>query len=341
VDGSLVRVQGEGFTGGGWPRTVSMVPCRLPLVVHTDCDGRSEREVRIGRDGILDTTFRVDAVIPLESGPWDCRTSPCALLVLDGGAFAEPFEDFSEAGLAELHFDPDAPLRAPPSGTVTPSTDLVDDQPVQVAATGFDPGERIWIQQCVIPVDDGWDPDRCHAERPGTFATTDENGELSRRYAVFTTLIDWFDPFDCRVETCGIVLTQTSPYRRLVLPIEFDPAAPELEPQVTVTPHRGLQDRQTVTVHGTGFRAWTRVWFLECPPGNYKGDTFGCDRRTRARHWTGAPDGGEPGESFTVSYRVRRHLRDRDCGARPCVLYVLSMETIPDAFEVPLRFRGG
>ena len=135
-----------------------------------------------------------------------------------------------------------------------------------------------------------------------------------------------------------MVLTQTSPYRRLVLPITLDPAAPELDPQVTVTPHRRLDDRQLVTVRGSGFRAWTRIQFFECPPGNYPGDTFGCDLRTRARHWTGAPDGGEPGESFTFSYAVRQQLRDRDCAVRRCVLYALSVETIPAADEVALRF---
>jgi hypothetical protein len=340
VDGSVLTVQGEDFTGGGFPRSVVMLPCRLPVLVQDDCDALDLREVGIARDGLLDTTYRIDAVLDLAGQPHDCRTDPCGLMVMDGG-WEEPVEDLSEAGLVALTFDPDAPLRPPPSGSVTPAAGLVDDQPVQVQATGFDPDQPVLIQQCVTPVDDGSDPEGCHAERPGTFARTDANGALSRRLRVFTMLVDWLDPYDCRVETCGLVLTQTSPYRRLVVDIGFDPAAPELEPQVTVRPHRGLGDRQVVTIRGSGFRAWTRILLVECPPGNYPGDTFGCDRRTRQTLSTGAPDGGEPGESFTVPYRVRRQVQNRDCAVRRCVLYALSDETIPDAVEVPLRFRGG
>jgi hypothetical protein len=188
-------------------------------------------------------------------------------------------------------------------------------------------------------VEDGWDPHRCHAnQRTRAYATTDADGALSRRVNVVTTMIDWLDPYDCRVETCGMVLTQTSPYRRLVMPISLDPSAPALDPQITVTPDRGLDDGQTVTVHGSGFRAWTRIQLFECPPGNYPGDTFGCDLRTRVRHWTGAPDGGDPGEEFTVTYRVRRQLRGRDCAVQRCVLTALSVETIPNVDEVRLRF---
>jgi hypothetical protein len=336
VDGSLLTVSGEGFSGGGIPRRVSILPCRLPVVVEADCDGLDLRSVPIARDGLLDTTFRIDAILDLDGTPYDCRAGTCGLLVVDG-SWVEPSEDLSESGLVPLAFDPHAPLRPAPAGSVTPSADLVDDQRVQVVATGFDPDERILLQQCVTPVPAGWDPDRCHAERPGTFATTDANGALTRPFSVFTTLVDWFDPYDCRVEACAMVLTQTSPYRRLVLDIGFDPAVDPLEPRVTVRPSQGLDDGQRVTVRGFGFRSWTRVTFFECPPNRYL-EPYGCDRSTRQWVWTGAPDGGGPGNSFTASYRVQRHVRERDCAVRRCVLYVISTETIPDEVEVPLRF---
>ena len=149
-------------------------------------------------DGALSTEVRVFATVVTPGGTVDCRTSvePCEL-ILSTVAFDSPWDIRTE-----LRFDPDGPLLADPTISVSPDTDLHDADTLTVRGAHYSPGARVAVAVC--PADD---PAACDQ---GELPTADGD----RRFEADIT--GWADfsppgattPVDCRqAPGCEVVAT--------------------------------------------------------------------------------------------------------------------------------------
>lgn len=172
------------------------------------------------------------------------------------------------AASVSLLFVP-SPASAGPTITLTPDTDLVDGQVVEVVGTGFDPLQRLEIFQCrAAPVDEN----DCDTNVAFEF-DADAAG-----VATFFLQIDariYVGPdqqeVDCRtapgacVVGLGYVLDADE---GLLAPLDFDPDAPLRPPvSMSVTPTDGLVDGQVLTVDGSHLTDREESWVYQCKAG--------------------------------------------------------------------------
>lgn len=228
VDFQPVHVTGSGFDG--WT-LLEVYECRGGAVDEFDCDANNAFFIDVDENGDVDDTFYVDARIYLPDGTEvDCRTDPAGCVV--GVGF---LVDVDEWPTAALDFDPTAPLKPVVTGEVTPSTDLVDGQVVQLAAHNLSPREETYARVCAIGTDDvGY---RCDLDNEA-WGVSDANGDADGELTVYPTFrtplgvdVDCLDP----ATSCAVELTwgyDPPPDRRAVVPIEFRAD----EPPPTTTP---------------------------------------------------------------------------------------------------------
>lgn len=152
-------------------------------------------------------------------------------------------------------------LLPPPALTVTPDTDLVDGQVVEVAGTGFIPGVSLGLAQCPAgetTIDD------C---RFAGLAEVDGGGVLSddTDVEVAASFPTTAEDVDCRVEACELVAATFAGGVLARAALAFDPDAPlRPSPTMRVRPQADLADGQVVQVDGEGFRATTTVVLVQC-----------------------------------------------------------------------------
>ncbi len=338
VDDQEVVVESADVRAGP-VNTVGVVQCRLPARSMDDCDKVRETPVG-GSGGDLDGPVRLSAIIHPVDGPFDCRTGPCALVVLDHPrAFRTPL---SEMPLAPLAFDPQGALAPPPVVGVDPADDLVDDQEVQVTGAGFAPGEDLDLYQCNGPLPaNGRLPARCRRARDFPLAA-DGGGAFDVVVRVRTLLTSTFATTDCRVAVCRLLVRHGGPSRQVAVDLHFDPDVPPLNGRITVTPSTGLHEGDRVTVRGSGWRAGDVLLVNLCAPRTT--NVWSCATANQVEVDLGPPDGGGPGVRFVEEVGMGRRtvapdaVSPWDCRVRRCVLLAHSSSDTSDVGRAEVRF---
>ena len=129
------------------------------------------------------------------------------------------------------------PAWAAPALTVTPDTDLVDKQPVDVDGTGYTPGASIAVLQCETGATSASGCDTSGLD----FTTADGTGAFSHTYTVRRIITTESGDVDCAVaDACRLVAANSSSTTEAAaVPISFDPTVPpfeDLEVDVTLDP---------------------------------------------------------------------------------------------------------
>jgi hypothetical protein len=151
-----------------------------------------------------------------------------------------------------------SPASAQPRVRVHPTTDLVDQQQVRVAVSGFpfEPGgeNRIAVIQCAA---EATDVTGC-GDFTSINSDLDARGSVRTRYRVSRILrTPALGTIDCAAapQRCLIVVATLDLTQIITVPISFDPTVPPLppvdigatlDPSATVNPHSGV-----VTISGT------------------------------------------------------------------------------------------
>lgn len=122
---------------------------------------------------------------------------------------------------------PAAALAGPTGAvTVTPSTDLVDEQQVTVSGSGWRPGAQVAVLMC-LAADTGDAGCDFGTAKDGR---VEEDGTFRLRYAVERVLDPKaYEPTDCveAQEGCAVVAFDVAaPGERAVVPVSFDPTVP-------------------------------------------------------------------------------------------------------------------
>lgn len=157
-----------------------------------------------------------------------------------------------------------SPAAAEPALTVTPSTDLLDEQVVTVSGTGWEPDAQIVVLLCLAAdvTDRGCDFGTAKDGRVG------DDGTFRLRYQVERVLDPKaYEPTDC-VEAEGgcaaVAFDLATPGERVVAPISFDPTVPLPHPlDVSVRVRRVGFVRETGQAVITGTVACNRVGLAE------------------------------------------------------------------------------
>ena len=239
---------------------------------------------------------------------------------------------------------PRAPAQATITVTASPATDLVDFQFVRVTGTGFAPGELLEIFQCRADAVDesGCDPDNAD------FVDSDADGVVEVDWPVDARIHDESgQAFDCRSvpDGCKIGIGLLAEFENSGFALlDFDPDAPLL-PVVTVavTPDQGLEDGQTVTVHGGGLLDRFETFAYQCVAGEVR-SASSCNFDQDVRGISG-PDG-----TIELPLRVDALLQPAngdppiDCTTAPgtCVVELaLGFSSSPDRFaRTPITFAA-
>lgn len=159
------------------------------------------------------------------------------------------------------------PAGADPALVVTPATDLVDGQEVEVSGTGF--GSYVVLSVCPAGLTDER-AEACAYAQDSDYAEPDGSGSFTVPARVRAVVSDGAARVDCRVVPCELVALEwlddeegsTVAAR---VPVSFDPGGPLLPaPVVAVTPSSDLIDGQTVRLTGSGFEPQEWVWLEQC-----------------------------------------------------------------------------
>lgn len=211
VHGQTVTVTGAGFV----PGLVQFSQC-APGPDLTSCRW-VEAWAEPDATGAFTTQARVSAVVATPQGEIDCRTAPtpCVLVASPSGP------DSPRAGIAELVFDPEAPLPPPPAVTVTPSTGLRDETAVQVTGTGFGllGGDYVEVDVCRTGT-------AVCDEAAGTWTEASADGRLTTTLVVTASFRAWDGTeVDCRAEPGCEVRAHDGDGRTARAALSFGPPA--------------------------------------------------------------------------------------------------------------------
>ncbi len=149
-----------------------------------------------------------------------------------------------------------------PTVSVTPNTDLVDEQVVAVHGEGFADRGYLWYVECAA----GGDDDTCRWSDADDDIVRSPGGGFTGTYQVDARYVTYTgETVDCRVAP-GCALRVLSQHDDPVdVPISFDPSAPLAPPPVlTTTPASGLTDGDQVHLELTGFRPREYVYLYLC-----------------------------------------------------------------------------
>lgn len=321
-DGQTVTVDGAGWRPGV---LVFAVEC----LAGTQTCGGAVANRPVDTDGTFTMALSVRAVFTAFDGtPVDCRVDACEVTAVN-----EANEDHTAS--VPIAFDPATVLLPPPALTVTPDTDLVDGQTVDVAGTGFIPGVSLALAQCAVgetTIDD------CHV---AGLAEVDGAGVLSddTDVDVAASFPTTFDDVDCRVEACELVAATFAGGILARAALGFDADAPlRPSPTLRVTPQAGLADGQVVSVRGEGFRRGTTVLLVQCR--DRATSTFDDCMPTDAVVADVGADGVVSEEVTVRAVIVPLVGGSDDCRVDPCVLRAFVVED-DLRVDVPISFAPG
>ncbi len=345
VDGDRIDFAGDDFPldvfGEGFAQAML---CRDPVATSADCDLSQSVGVEVDPSGHIEGRIFVSPILDLPSGPFDCRSGDCLLVVGSEGLLFSALE-LSEAALVPLEFDPDAPLRPPPTLVADPATGLVDGDLVHLDGEGFDPERFFTVQQCIAAPEDTGD---CEGGLI-RFGITGPDAQIDGFIGVRATFETWLgQQVDCRVTACSIVIAHGDLGRHAEAVLEFDPNGALLDPTIEVTPSTDLEDGDTVEVTGTGFRPDLPLVVGQCPA--HAIDDFDCDESNlaffapgiRTERLARTAAAAEAGAGFDVSYEVEAEIVDiagraTDCRTQPCIMFAADFSLVTEA-RAPITF---
>lgn len=207
VDRQVVHVTASGFRAD---ESVVLGQCPVGTTDPTEgCGGQvgfatADANGEVSADLVVRASFR--AYLGTGSTETDCRVTACEVAVAAS-------DDYDRFGAAPVTFDPDAPLRPDMDVEVTPHTDLVDGQVVQLHGVGYTPDGPVDVVECSISSD--LDGGGCELDR-AQHLTADTDGEVDTTYAVNDLLDTESGPVDCRRSNqCILVAVDRS------VPIDF------------------------------------------------------------------------------------------------------------------------
>ena len=235
-------------------------------------------------------------------------------------------------------------LHRPEAATVvvTPSTGLVDRQPVTVSGTGLSPSGPLVVEQCPTgtALTNG-----CSAST-SVYTGTDPAGSFAISTTVHRLLRDPLGTIiDCAVSNaCEIAVIDVDAHAAVTAPLQFDPGVTPIGPTVVVAPDTDLVEGQTVTVVGIDFpfvpypAPPVDILVQQCP--------------TAATGPTGCTPGPSPAgavttdlaggftTSITVTHVLTTPTGDVDCAvAEACEIRVGYTGDNGTPARAPIRFR--
>ena len=245
----------------------------------------------------------------------------------------------------------DAPHTSSPTITVTPSTDLTNNQAVQVAGSGFLPGDQVYVIECFATATNQSGCDTNGA----TPATIDSSGNLpTTSFAVSTGQIGatgnggTCGTSASDLSNCVIAVANITGADRGVAQISFVmPTASTTTTTIKVKhhvprhlfvhPQSGLRNNQAVRLTGQGFTPNDHLFIVECLVGA-KGQS-GCDIAN-----TRAVTANARGAFGPLVFRVHTgQVGTSFCGTRPnnlnrCAITVGNASK-QDATQTRITFR--
>lgn len=331
IDGQIVTVVGQDFDSTS--RTGRILQCRLPVDEEADCDEDTESYAGIDRTGYLAETYRLEGLLRIDGADVDCRTTDCALLV--GGRD----DSLARHAIVPLDFDPDAPLGPPPTITITPDTDLLDGQIVDVEGEGLRTKSYLLLFPC------RWratDLDGCDL-REYHFVKVRADGTFRTQFAARTILSTGRSDarVDCRVVACSLTAFIEGPYgyyspdegfgggfdRFTRTRLRFDPDGPLLTPTFRTQDLDGVRAGSRWRISGIGGRPEGTVVLVQCIIGART--MRDCGIGTRVRVHAHFEPRGRVGIAWETRFRFKRHLhlsgdRQADCAVIPCILVAVD-----------------
>jgi len=255
VQGDAVSVTGTGFPASTLLALVQCVPgdgpeyCNLGTLQYVTSDG----------SGGVSASFTPRRILLVGGVPHDCaEVGACRIgmgTVPDGSGGSTT---------VDIQFDPTVPPPPLPTLSVTPDTDLLDDQSVLVSGEGFEPNQYVTMAQCVAPAD----PFAGTCRYTGTDLQVSPTGSFTVSVTVRRVMFQASTNTvtDCAVAGACVIFAATGyPYDGVAAPIQFDPTVPlPPPPVVTATPDTDLLDGDTVVVSASGFDAGTSVAVIQC-----------------------------------------------------------------------------
>lgn len=309
VDGQTISVN---VTPTGDPSAPGpfVVLCAAPITsiadlgrIYADCDFRFVSG-EPGGSGAEADEITVGAYVETAHGPVDCRApgAQCSIVAADA---------VGQTDNVTLAFDPAAPAK--PAVLLRPDTHVDGAAPMVFDIVGFTPGDPFTVRWC----------NDAAACLPGTLAsgTLDADGVGS-----FTFSDELFPDVPDGDTTCSDMcyLTVSDAHGVSVRgpfgfgigrPIPDEPFVSARHP-VTVTPHKGLHDGDTVTVTASGFRPGASIAIVECTGKALAEGASACDIDTstlvNGRSITADGNG-----KVAATYEVERFLQT-DEGSVDC-----------------------
>jgi len=337
VDLQKVTVAGSGFDANA---TVASAECRPGATGEADCDLSTVVYGQADQNGAFTQSRYVRRIItigattfPPHPTPFDCGAP--AGCTLGAGNIA----NLSQANGQKIFFDPNIPPKVP-TITVTPHTNLVDHQLVQVDGTGFSPANTVQVQQCVTNQPAGTFGSCDYAT--SRYVTIADDGTfhapklaLERLQFLYTktgaqTVDCAAAPNICNIQAVSFTLGAPT---SVAVPLSFNPNVPPVAAAARVAPATGLHDLQLVTVTGTGFTPGVAVYVEEC--AHTPALAFPACDYTNTRQVTAAFHG-----EFNLTFAVHRSVAaseyptgviNTDCAARTnaCDLVVQGTQSQP------------
>jgi hypothetical protein len=316
VDDQRVLLRGSGFAAD---LPVEYQQCRRGEVGQFACAPSNFNFTFTNSAGRFAARLRVEAVVDLIKGPFDCRLSAgrCEIRMrgFAGGTWIK----------VPLSFVPDAPLATPPTLTVSPAADLLDGQIVSVTGSGFHQREDLSLYACPLGATSTMACDGDYLS-----VHTEGQGGFDLSYSVAAVLEAEDLVTDCRVSACELVAFTGDGFTRFRnpgrAPLSFtSDGALRPPPTLVATPATGLVGGQRVAIHGEGFRPLASFLLLECT--GVAGDVSACgfDFREPPPVVTADAEGDFDGE-FAVRPRYRRLAdnRERNCRVQGCSVAAVS-----------------
>jgi hypothetical protein len=243
---------------------------------------------------------------------------------------------------------------------VTPSTDLVDGQTINVSGKDFVADQGVYVQYCAAPSGaPGTAAGRatsCYPEQDGTHTVwvtpIPDDGTFSTPLTVVSSFTDGGGTeVDCTIDdACGIFVRRdhnggTADYGQdAFVPVRFGNGAPIVADPATLTADRTRDldpDGDQITVEGSGFRPGDPVYVALCDAevANFAACDF--DQLAEVTPSADARALGDAG-TFSVELDLRAAFDGTDCRAARCAVQTWSVSGGDAASEVslPVTFRA-
>ncbi len=341
-DGTTVNVAS---LDQSWPADtpLTMTQCAGnfgPGTPQQGCDASTATPTTTDGNGGFSADFVVHRYLQSPTGPTDCRMRfVCQIFVTDGTA---------NSGVASVSFAGD-----PWAIQVSPDTNLVNGQLVNVTGQRFPPNGQVAFWECQAGSNPG--SGICNGFLGSSTFPVDQNGNVDADVPVFRSIGGGGGgAVDCTApNACTIVAQTTNGFSagNAQAPLQgFNPAWPPIGIN-GVGATTNLYDGQPVTIHGQGFSPGVDVRMMRCGTqfdsfqfcANMDGNGGIVD--PSAPQFVAHTDGNG---AFTLTFPVPKNAGPNDpCVPGPCRFvgaadpnFVQTAWRTPGGQEVPLSFAS-